>query len=229
MKRAILSFYDVAMDTHVVEYQQKVLNKFNKSADYYPLLSQKTEEEILHYQGLDYGVGKLFDDGYDTILILDTDCVPLNTYALEYIFSQAEKDVLIGNAQRSMHIDNDEHMYIGSSCLCLSKNLYEKFGRRTFAPDHIKADTCEYYSYDAEAHGVPIEIFMPKSYIRDDLGGKWNLGKGRGSYGIGTTFINSLGVEMFFHLFSSRQRVYNTYFYDKCDEILNTPIELSKV
>ena len=78
MKRAILSFYDVAMDTHVVEYQQKVLKKFNigaeysgpKSADYYPLLSQKTEEEILHYQGLDYGVGKLFDDGYDTVLIL---------------------------------------------------------------------------------------------------------------------------------------------------------------
>ncbi|MED5271138.1 MAG: hypothetical protein VYE26_06775, partial [Pseudomonadota bacterium] len=120
MKRSILSFYDVAMDTHVVEYQQKVLEKFNKSADYYPLLSQKTEEEILHYQGLDYGVGKLFDDGYETGLMLDTDCIPLNSYALEYIFSQAEKDILIGNAQRSMHIDNDEHMYIGSSCLCLS-------------------------------------------------------------------------------------------------------------
>jgi hypothetical protein len=229
MKRAILSFYDSAMDTHVVEYQQKVLQKFNQSADYHPLFSKTTEKEILHYQGLDHGVSTLFDEGYDTILILDTDCVPLNTYALEYIFSQAEKDILIGNAQRSMHIENDEHMYIGSSCLCLSKNLYEKFGRRTFAPDHIKADTCEYYSYDAEAHGVPIEIFMPKSYIRDDLGGKWNLGKGRGSYGIGTTFINSLGVEMFFHLFSSRQRVYNTYFYDKCEEILNTSIGLSKV
>ena len=31
MKRAILSFYDSAMDTHVVEYQQKVLEKFNQS------------------------------------------------------------------------------------------------------------------------------------------------------------------------------------------------------
>ena len=107
MKRSILSFYDVAMDTHVVEYQQKVLERFNQSADYYPLLSKKTEEEILHYQGLDYGVGKLFDDGYDTVLILDTDCIPLNSYALDYIFSQAEKDILIGNAQRSMHIEND--------------------------------------------------------------------------------------------------------------------------
>jgi len=163
MKRAILSYYDVAMDTHVVEYQQKVLEKFNKSADYHPLLSQKTEEEVIHYQGLDYGAATLFDEGYDSILILDTDCVPLNTYALEYIFSQAEKDILIGNAQRSMHIENDEHMYIGSPCLCLSKNLYEKFGRKSFAPDHIKGDTCEYYTYYAEEQGVPIEIFMPKS------------------------------------------------------------------
>ena len=142
MKRAILSFYDSAMDTHVVEYQQKVLQKFNQSADYHPLLSQKTEEEVIHYQGLDYGAATLFDEGYDSILILDTDCVPLNTYTLEYIFSQAEKDILIGNAQRSMHIENDEHMYIGSPCLCLSKNLYEKFGRKSFAPDHIKGDTC---------------------------------------------------------------------------------------
>ena len=60
---------------------------------------------------------------------------------------------------------------------------------------------------------------MPKSYIRDPFGGKSNLGKDRGSYGIGTTFENSLGVEMFFHLFSSRENVYNTYFYDKCEEL----------
>ena len=61
MKRAILSFYDSAMDTHVVEYQQKVLQKFNKRADYHPLFSKTTEKEILHYHGLDHGVSTLFD------------------------------------------------------------------------------------------------------------------------------------------------------------------------
>ena len=65
MKRSILSFYDSAMDTHVVEYQQKVLQKFNQSADYHPLFSKTTEKEILHYQGLDHGVSTLFDEGYD--------------------------------------------------------------------------------------------------------------------------------------------------------------------
>ena len=44
MKRAILSYYDVAMDTHVVEYQQKVLEKFNNSADYHPLTISRRQK-----------------------------------------------------------------------------------------------------------------------------------------------------------------------------------------
>ena len=220
--RAILSYYDKDMDKYLIDYHRKVMEKFKDIADYYPLSCPKGKDEVIHYQGLDYGVAKLFDEGVENILILDTDCIPLSLYALEYTFNRSEDDVLIGNAQRSMHIDNDEHMYIGSPCLCLSKRIYEDFGRKTFAPDHIKADTCEYYSYYAEEKGCPMEIYMPKSYIRDDLGVKWDLGKGRGNYGIGTTYVNDGGVEMFFHLFNSSQLRYNAYFYDKCDEVLKT-------
>jgi len=220
MKRAILTYYNDEIDQNLLMYQQKVLEKFNQVADYQPLYCKVGTEQIIHYQGLDYGCSALFDEGYDSILILDVDCVPLNSYALEYIFERAEQNVLIGNAQRSGHIDNNEHLYIGSSCLCLSRKIYDDFGRMTFAPDHIMADTCEYYTYEAEKRGMEIEIFMPKNYIRDPVGTTFDLGKGRPKYGIGTTFINSKGVDMFFHLFSSRDRVYNTYFYDKCEELL---------
>ncbi len=220
MKRAILTYYNDAIDKKLLFYQEKILKQFNTTAEYLPLFCKVGEDKILHYQGLDYGAATLFDNGYDSVLFLDVDCVPLNSYALDYIFNQAEKGMIIGNAQRSMHIKNDEHMYVGSSCFCLSKEIYEKFGRKTFAPDHIKADTCEYYTYYAEEQGVEVEIFMPKSYIRDPVDCRWDLGKGRGRYGIGTTFANSLGVEMFFHLFSSREKVYNVYFYDKCEELM---------
>lgn len=220
MKRAILTYFNDEIDKNLLTLQEKVLNKFNKIADYKPLYCKVGTEQIIHYQGLDYGCSALFDEGYDSILILDVDCVPLNEYALEYIFERAEQNVLIGNAQRSGHIENDEHLYIGSSCLCLSRKIYEDFGRMTFAPDHIQADTCEYYTYEAEKRGMEIEIFMPKSYIRDPFGTSFDLGKGRPKYGIGTTFMNNKGVDMFFHLFSSRDRVYNTYFYDKCEELL---------
>ena len=221
MKRAILTYYNDEIDKNLLIYQQQVLEKFNTGADYYPLFCKQGTDQIIHYQGLDYGVGQLFSEQYDSVLILDVDCIPLNSYALEYIFERAEQNVLIGNAQRSGHIENDEHLYIGSSCFCLSRQIYEDFGRMTFAPDHIKADTCEYYTYEAEKRGVELEIFMPKSYIRQAVGCDWDLGKGRPKYGIGTTFMNSLSVEMFFHLFSSRERVYNTYFYDKCEQVLS--------
>lgn len=220
MKRAILTYYNDEIDKNLLMYQQKVLDKFNTVADYYPLFCKLGTEQIIHYQGLDYGVAQLFSEEYDSVLILDVDCIPLNSYALEYIFERAEQNVLIGDAQRSGHIENDEHLYIGSSCFCLSRQIYEDFGRMTFAPDHIQADTCEYYTYEAEKRGVELEIFMPKSYIRDPVDCSWDLGKGRGKFGIGTTFMNHKGVEMFFHLFSGREKIYNVYFYDKCEEVL---------
>ena len=220
MKRAILTYYNDEIDKNLLMYQQKVLDKFNTTADYYPLFCKVGIDQIIHYQALDYGVAQLFHEEYDSVLILDIDCIPLNSYALEYTFEKAEQNILIGDAQRSGHIDNDEHLYIGSSCFCLSRKIYEDFGKMTFAPDHIQADTCEYYTYEAEKRGVELEIYMPKTYIRDAVGCSWDLGKGRGKFGIGTTFMNQKGVEMFFHLFSSRDRVYNTYFYDKCEEVL---------
>jgi hypothetical protein len=221
MKRAILTYYNDNIDKNLLTYQQKVLDKFNTTADYHPLLCKQGIDQIIHYQALDYGVGQLFSEQYDSVLILDIDCIPLNSYALEYIFERAEQNVIIGNAQRSGHIENNEHLYIGSSCFCLNRQIYEDFGQMTFAPDHIKADTCEHYTYEAEKRGVEFEIFMPKSYIRQAIGCDWDLGKGRPKYGIGTTFMNSLSVEMFFHLFSSRDRVYNAYFYDKCEQVLS--------
>lgn len=220
MKRAILTYFNDEIDKNLLVYQQKVLEKFNHTADYHPLFCKVGTNQIIHHQGLDYGTEQLFNEGYDSVLLLDIDCIPLNSYALEYTFGKAEQNVLIGNAQRSGHIDNNEHLFIAPSCLCLSRKIYEDFGRMSFAPDHIQADTCEYYTYEAEKRGVELEIFMPKHYIRDPVNCVFDLGKGRPKYGIGTTFMNSLGVDMFFHLFSSREGVYNTYFYDKCEEVL---------
>jgi hypothetical protein len=39
-------------------------------------------------------------------------------------------------------------------------------------------------------------------------------------YGIGTTFINQYGKEMFYHLFQSRFGKFNDLFFVKCAELL---------
>ena len=113
MKRGIFTFYNLSLDTDIVRLQSEVVKKFNTTADFYPLLSKTHEEEVIHPDAVDYGFNQLFvEEKYDTVLLLDVDCIPLNAYALEYTFEQAEKGKLIGNVQRGMHFDNDENNYV---------------------------------------------------------------------------------------------------------------------
>ena len=98
--------------------------------------------------------------------------------------------------------------------------MYEDFGRMTVQPDHINADTCGYYTIEAEKRGIGVEFYMPTHFERPPRNHIWDLGQSRGEFGIGTTYSNHLGVNMFYHLFESRLNVYNCLFYDKCDKLL---------
>ena len=87
MKRAIFTFYNLSLDTDIVRLQAEVVKKFNTTADFHPLCSQTHGEEVIHPDAVDYGFNQLFvEEKYDTVLLLDVDCIPLNSYALEYTF-----------------------------------------------------------------------------------------------------------------------------------------------
>jgi hypothetical protein len=219
MKRAIFTFYNLSIDKEVIRLQHEVIQKLNKTADFLPLCSQTHGEEVIHPDGVEYGFHQLFQE-YDTVLLLDVDCIPLNQYALEYTFEQAESGKLIGNAQIGAHLQNPEHLYVAPSAFCLTRKMFEDFGRLTFKPDHYHADTCGFYTLEAEKRGVEVEFYMPTHFQRPPRNAVWDLGQGRGQYGIGTTYSNHLGVNMFYHLFESRLNVYNCLFYDKCEELL---------
>jgi len=219
MKRAIFTFYNLSIDKEVVRLHHEVIQKFNKTADFLPLCSQTHGEEVIHPDGVEYGFHQLFQE-YDTVLLLDVDCIPLNQYALEYTFEQAESGKLIGNAQIGAHLQNPEHLYVAPSAFCLTRKMFDDFGRLTFRPDHVHADTCGFYTLEAEKRGVEVEFYMPTHFQRRPRNTVWDLGQGRGEFGIGTTYSNHLGVNMFYHLFESRLNVYNCLFYDKCEELL---------
>lgn len=223
MKRAILTYFNHEVDAEIAELQQRVNEKFNVGEwDYKPLFSQRPESEVTHHDSIDYGINHLFyNEGYDTVLVMDVDCIPLSTYAVDYTFRRAEEGVLIGNVQRSCHIDNGEHLFVSPSLICISKETYEKLDKVSFAPDHIKADAAEYLTWIAEERGIEVEMYMPLKYIRDPRKTTWDLGRGKEKYGIGTTFKNKNNREMFFHLFECRKHIWNIYFYDKCEEILD--------
>lgn len=225
--RAIFTYSNHQIDDKISYLQRQVVNKFNTDpmCKYEYLHYKKPDGEMTPDQVIDYGIQKLFYiDNYDTILLLDIDCIPLSTEALEYIFKRAEQGVLIGNAQRSNHLENNKHTYPAPSCIALTKKMYEVLGRPSFNVTN-RGDIGEELTYIAEQKGIEIEMFMPGKheevpYWNTGERKLWDLADGQPQFGIGTTFVNKHGKDMFYHLFQSRLNVFNDLFFLKCASIM---------
>jgi hypothetical protein len=227
-KRTIFSYANFQIDDKIKKLQSDVIGKFNQSlgAKYEYLEYQGADGEIIPHQVINYALKELFFHRYyQTVLILDIDCIPLSTHALQYTFEQAEKGILIGNAQRSNHLDNDEHVYVAPSAMCLTKEMFIDLDFPDFYPDHIKCDVGERLTYIAEEKGIPVEIYGPDNYECSPTGAEyWPLNSNYKNYGIGTTFVNYKNEEMFYHLFEARTNNFNKNFYDKCQGILKNDV-----
>ncbi len=190
----------------------------------YKFLEYKARDgELYPDDVINYGVKELFNQGFDNVLILDIDCIPLNLNALDYIFEQMNKGILIGNSQRSHYIENDSHIFIGSSCLGLNKEVFYKLGSPNFAPTK-RGDIAEELTYLAEERNVPIEFFEPEHYEASPYGApEWELDGVMKPYGIGTTFCRRTDkVSMFYHLFESRHNLHVDKFINKCKSVLES-------
>ena len=81
----IASIFMQNIEPSIVNYQQKVVEKFNKSKiPHYPVMSGAPPGYTM-----DKLVEMLKSKGHDAIMFLDIDCVPLNENALDYFFEQA--------------------------------------------------------------------------------------------------------------------------------------------
>ena len=223
-KRAILTYWNFQSDSKITLSQNMVIFAFSDiSTDYKTLNYNAPDGVVFPDQVIDFGLNCLFDqENYDTVLILDVDCVPLSSNALKYTFEQAESGKLVGDIQRSNHLQNNEHVFIGSSCFCLTRQVYNDFGKLSFACTD-RGDIGEEYTYRAEQSGYPLEMYMPKSFQAAPHGCQsWPLKTGMPHYGIGTTFVNKDGDEMFYHLFESRTNLNVELFLEKCNSIMES-------
>jgi len=223
-KRCIFSYNNFQVENKIALLQSKVIKKLNKNSNckYEYLFYNAPEAEVYPDQVLNYAFAKLFyENNYDTILLLDIDCIPLSTKAIEYTFERAEQGVLIGNIQRSNHIENNKHVYVAPSAMCITKNMFESMNRPSFNYTN-KGDVGEELTYIAEKVDMPIEYYMPSSYqcLPHERDKPWPLADGMPEYGIGTTFVNKFNEPMFYHLFQSRFNKFSDLFFVKCAEIL---------
>jgi hypothetical protein len=224
MKPCIATIFMRNIDPKMVQLQQQVVQKFNKSnIPQYPILS-----EAPHGYTMEKLMSMLEAREHNVVMFLDVDCVPLNDNALDYFFQQAYKGILIGDAQRSNHIQNDQHVFCAPHNVTISMETYEKIGRPSFMPNY-RGDVAEELTFKAREANIPIEIVMPLRYdappIRMDWESKdappyWDLADGMPKYGIGTTF-GTEGNEMFWHMYQSFHPGQNERFIKKCEELLN--------
>jgi hypothetical protein len=227
MKRAIFSYCNFQIEQEIATAQKNVINKLNTlpNCKYEFLFYNKPDGEVCPDHVINYAFNKLFyEDNYDTILMLDIDCIPLNTRALEYTFDRAESGVLIGNAQRTNYLKNDQHIYPAPSGVAITKSLFEKIGKPSFGVTN-RGDIGEELCYKCEEAGVEVELYMPlnyeeEAYTYNNQREVWDLKDGQPKYAIGTTFGDASSNEMFYHLFQCRLHVFNHRFFTKCNSIL---------
>ena len=220
----IASIFMKNIDQNLLNLQKKVVEKYNLS-------------KIPHYQvyteappgyTMDKLVDLLDERKHDAIMFLDIDCLPLNQHALNYMFDKAHSGTLIGDAQRSNHIDNGQHVFAAPHNVTFTVEMYRKLGNPSFMPNY-RGDVAEELTFKAREANIPIEIIMPLRYdappIRmawepKDSPPYWDLADGMPKYGIGTTF-GTEGNDMFWHMYQSFHPGQNERFTKKCEELLN--------
>jgi len=228
MNPCIASIFMKNIDQNLLVLQKRVVEKYNVS-------------NIPHYQvyteappgyTMDKLVDMLEEKKHDAIMFLDIDCLPLENNALNYFFERAYMGKLIGSAQRSNHIQNNQHVFCAPHNVTFTVEMYRKLGNPSFMSNY-RGDVAEELTFRARESNIPIEILMPLRYdappIRMDWEPKdsppyWDLADGMPKYGIGTTFGLVSGddtLELFWHMYQSFHPRQNERFIKKCEELLN--------
>jgi hypothetical protein len=157
---------------------------------------------------------------YDVIMFLDIDCIPLTEYALNSYIQQAYDGVLVGNIQRTNHIQNNQHVFVAPSAMAISVDTFKSIGSPS-AIETARSDVGEEYTWLAEQTGAYINMYMPLSFDAAPAESpSWALADGMPHYGRGTTFGGQFGG-MFWHNFQSFHPGQHERFMAKCNSILH--------
>lgn len=214
MKALAISCFMDNIDQSIVEAQKFVMVKLAPE-----LLLVQAKTIYPHGHTIDTMLTSALHAGYEVALLLDIDAIPLSKYAIDYTLRKAGDGVLIGNIQRSNHIDNDEHLFVAPSFMGININQWDRAGRPSFM-ETIRGDVAEEVTYRYEQLGHSIEYYLPLRFDAPPMEAEhWNLREGMPVYGCQTTFGRD-GNEYSFHAFQiSHQRNVDA-FVAKCDEVI---------
>lgn len=227
----IVSYYMDNVNQKTLEMQSKVTQKFNKSEyQHYYIKGDVRPGAFMDFfwgmNGVEVHTMKGADIkqtlDFDVVLFLDIDAVPLNDKAIDLYIRKAAEGKLVGNIQRSNHINNNQHVFAAPSAVAISRETYKKIGCPT-ALETFRSDVAEEWTFEAEENGVPVELYLPLRFDRKPTEcDSWALKDGQPHYGQGTTFGSEEDGELFYHNFQIFHPGQQENFWAKCEEILNS-------
>lgn len=225
----VVSYFMGNIDPKTVEMQKSVCLKFNTSGyDHYYMQGDVRPAVFMDYVWAMNGfppehlksmnIEKKID--YDVILFLDIDCIPLSPKAFDLYIEKAAAGRLVGNIQRSNHLENNQHVFAAPSAVALATDIYLTIGRPS-ALETNRSDVCEEWTFAAEQHKIPVDLYMPLKYDRKPTEcDYWALKDGMPVYGQGTTFGSKEDGELFYHNFQIFHPNQQKLFWKKCEEVL---------
>lgn len=232
----IVSFYMDNIQPDVVKLQSLVVKKFNTANIKHYLV----KVDFPHGIALDYfwAINGVKNERFanvdikqqlehNCILFLDIDCVPLSNKAIPMFFEAAQEGKIIGNAQRTNHLQNNQHVFAAPSALCLNADTYKKIGMPS-AVETQRSDVAEEYTWHAENVGVKVDLVMPLRYDSSPQRYEWEvnqppywaLADGMPVYGMGTTYGTETDGDLFYHNFQIRMDGQQEKFMAKCGKLL---------
>lgn len=220
MRPIIVTSYNRCIDPAIVYHQKIVVDKLRRGIPFLPYDFSGTV--MTHGDACNKLVHRVFyeyQEGADCVLFLDVDCIPLSAEALEWTFHQAYSGKLVGNAQRSNHYQNDQHVYAAPSYMCFTRETFEGAWSPTMSFSK-KYDCGELLTVNCRKARIPVHLLMPTKWDSLNEDGKlWDLADGMPKYGIGTTFAEGQR-EISYHLFCSRLNKYDSLFVKKCSQAM---------
>jgi hypothetical protein len=214
MKPLIISPFMGNIDPLIVAKQKKVIEKLAPD-----MLLVQAKTVYPHGHTLDTMLTSALNAGFDTALLLDIDAIPLSTHAIESTLLTAYKGILVGNIQRSNHIQNNQHVFVAPSFMGINIKQWDQAGRPSFM-ETFRGDVAEEVTYRYEQLGYPIQYYMPHRFDSAPLEAPhWNLSDGMPVYGCCTTFGRD-GIDYSFHAFQISHKKNVDQFIAKCDEVL---------
>ena len=205
-----VSFYMKNINPDVVEHQRLVVNKFSGDIEFEQRLTDKSHADSMteYMQSTDL----------DYVIFLDIDAIPLSDKSFSTLLDMTENGTKISGApQRSNHLQNNEHIYVAPSIMCISTQLYRSLGSPSAAQIRGKGDVAEEWTYAQEQVGGSIALLDVESFdpVPND---RWYLRDGK-EFGRNTRYSKDNEV-LFFHSYQGRFKEQQQRFIEECKKIL---------